>query len=65
MSFQEKLNDLMRQRGLRGRQVSREVGVSDNAVSRWRNGQTYPRSIELLHLARVLGVTMEELIGEE
>lgn len=63
--FPEKLNRLMKDKRLKGKQIAEAIGVSDNAVSRWRNGQTFPRSIELMRLARLLGVTMEWLIEDE
>lgn len=65
MKFREKLNILMMKKRLKGRQVAEYVGVSAACVSRWRQGQTYPRCIELYKLARVLGVTMEYLIEED
>lgn len=65
MSFSEKLNTIMKEKKLKGSDIVKSIGVSDNAVSRWRNGQTFPRSIELMRLARLLGVTMEWLIEDE
>ena len=46
-------------------QLAEVLGVSDQAVSRWENGTTYP-DIELLPtIAVYFGVTMDELMGME
>ena len=46
-------------------QLAGVLGVSDQAVSRWENGSTYP-DIELLPtIALYFGVTLDELMGME
>ena len=65
MNFVEKLNALLKKKKLRGYQVAEQIGVTKTCVSRWRQGHSYPRSIELYRLAQLLGVTMEELIKED
>lgn len=46
-------------------QLAQVLGVSDQAVSRWENGMTYP-DIELLPtIALYFGVTMDDLMGME
>ena len=46
-------------------QLAEVLGVSDQAVSRWENGTTYP-DIELLPtIALYFGVTLDELMGME
>lgn len=65
MRFSEKLNILLMRKGIKGKQVAEVIGVTDACVSRWRQGQTYPRCIELYKLAHMLGVTMEWLIKED
>ena len=46
-------------------QFAEVLGVSDQAVSRWENGTTYP-DIELLPtIALYFGVTLDELMGME
>lgn len=46
-------------------QLAEVLGVSDQAVSRWENGSTYP-DIELLPtIALYFGVTLDEMMGME
>ncbi len=46
-------------------QLAEVLGVSDQAVSRWENGATYP-DIELLPtIALYFGITMDDLMGME
>lgn len=46
-------------------QLAQVLGVSDQAVSRWENGMTYP-DIELLPtIALYFGVSMDDLMGME
>lgn len=65
IGFREKLNKLIKQKKIRGYQIAESIGISPAAVSRWRQGQSFPRCIELYKLSKVLGVTMEELIEED
>lgn len=41
------------------------ICVSPSAVSHWERGITHPRVPDLPRLAKVLGVTIDELLGEE
>ena len=54
-----------KQRKITQEQLAGVLGVSDQAVSRWENGTTYP-DIELLPtIALYFGVTLDELMGME
>ncbi len=46
-------------------EVGRLLGVSDKAVSTWENGIAKPRANLLPQLAKILGVTVGVLMGEE
>lgn len=63
--FRDKLNTLLKEKKIKGFQVAERIGVTKTCVSRWRQGRSYPRSIELYRLAQLLGVTMEYLIKED
>lgn len=65
MTFRKKLNKLLKEKKIRGYQVAESIGISPAAVSRWRQGQSFPRCIELYKLSKVLGVSMEYLIEED
>ena len=54
-----------KQRRITQEQLAEVLGVSDQAVSRWENGTTYP-DIELLPtIALYFGITLDELMGME
>ncbi len=54
-----------KQRKITQEQLAEVLGVSDQAVSRWENGSTYP-DIELLPtIALYFGVTLDEMMGME
>ena len=43
-------------------QLGKLVGVTDKAVSKWENGEAYPRLGHCLRLAEKLGVSLDELL---
>ena len=57
---------LRRQKGLKQDTLAEVLGVSPQAVSKWENDQTCPDISALPKLARLLGVTVHELLeGKE
>ena len=52
----------LRRQGLTERDVAEQVGVSQQAVSRWRKGEARPGGQRMGKLARALGASIEELI---
>lgn len=59
-----KLDDLQREKGYNNKQLTKEAGLSCNAVSVIRNSQK-AHHITIMRIARVLGVDPEELIIRE
>ena len=51
------------QRGLSQEQLAEQVGVSRQAVSKWEVGDAIPDTDKLVPLARALGITVDELLG--
>ncbi len=49
--------------GLTQLQLARQVGVSENAISRFETGRAFPKGHVLLLLAEGVGKTVEELFG--
>ena len=45
-------------------QLADELHVTVQAVSQWENNKTQPDSDKLLHLARILGITADDLLDE-
>jgi len=44
--------------------VAESLGVSRQAVSKWENGSSDPSTSNLIALAKLFGVSVEELLGE-
>ena len=49
--------------GLSQKDVADMLGVSAGAVSQWEKGTTSPTAKRLKPLSKILGTTVEELVG--
>jgi transcriptional regulator with XRE-family HTH domain len=58
------LRFLREKAGLTLRELSRQLGEHPSNMSYWERTGTVPRSGVLLPMAKALGVTVEELLGE-
>lgn len=54
---------LREQRGMTQAELAAALDVSDKAVSKWENGQAFPRIETFERLADVLGTTMQEILS--
>jgi transcriptional regulator with XRE-family HTH domain len=50
--------------GLSMRELARQIGEDHSNVRYWEQGGSLPRSDVLLPMAKALGVTVEEVLGE-
>ena len=50
-------------RGLSQERLAEQVGVSRQAVSKWEVGDAIPDTDKLIPLARTLGISVDELLG--
>ena len=64
MAAKSNLRKLREAAGLSVREVARQIGESHTNVSYWERSGQIPRSDVLARLAKALGVTVEELLGE-
>lgn len=64
MAAKSHLRKLRETAGLSVREVARQIGESHTNVSYWERSGQIPRSDVLTRLAKALGVTVEELLGE-
>ena len=62
MTFGQNLQTLRRQNGLSQQQLAEQLGVSRQAVSKWETGAADPSTANLLALAKLYGVSPEELL---
>ena len=60
----EQIYTLRRKSGLSQEQLAEKVGVSRQAVSKWENGTSDPSTVNLLALAKLYGVSADELLRE-
>lgn len=63
MTIGKRIGHLRRQKNLTQEELANAMGVSPQAVSKWENDQTCPDISALPKLARLLGVTVDELLS--
>ena len=59
----KRIAGLRKDKGLKQETLAEMLGVSGQAVSKWENDQTCPDISLLPQLARILGVTVDELLS--
>ena len=66
MEFNEKLQELRKQKGMTQEELAESLYVSRTAISKWESGRGYPGIDSLKTIARFFGVTVDELLsGDE
>ena len=66
MEFNEKLQELRKQKGLTQEELAEYLYVSRTAISKWESGRGYPNIDSLKVIARYFEVTIDELLsGDE
>ena len=66
MEFNEKLQELRKQKGITQEELAESLYVSRTAISKWESGRGYPSIDSLKIIARFFGVTIDELLsGDE
>jgi len=58
----KRIAELRKNKGFKQEELAEKLGVSGQAVSKWENDQTCPDISLLPQLARILGVTVDELL---
>lgn len=64
MAFKENLRQYRKAKGLGQEDLAQLLDVSRQSISKWEQGNTYPDVEHLLHLAKVLQVSLDDLVGE-
>ena len=62
MEFNEKLQELRKQKGLTQEELAERLYVSRAAVSKWESGRGYPGIDSLKAMAKFFNVTIDELL---
>lgn len=65
MSFSENIQNVRIQRNITQDELAFELNVSRQAVSKWENGDSYPKTEKLIQLAIYLGVSLDVLFKDE
>jgi len=63
MEFQEKLQQLRKQKGLTQQELADQLYVSRTAVSKWESGRGYPNIDSLKAIAAFFSVTVDDLLS--
>ena len=63
MSFEERLLEIRKSRGMSQEALAEKVGVSRQAVSKWETGEAQPDYTKLIALADALEVSLDYLCG--
>jgi len=63
MTIGKRIAQLRKEKGLTQEELSQMMEVSAQAVSKWENDQTCPDIASLPKLAKILGVTVDELLS--
>lgn len=58
----KRIASLRRNKGMKQEELAEKLGISGQAVSKWENDQTCPDISLLPQLAKILGVTVDELL---
>ncbi len=63
MDLGRKIQELRRGQGLSQERLAEQMAVSRQAISKWESGAAIPEVDKLIQLARLFGVTVDELLG--
>ena len=64
VSIGNRLYQYRRKSGLSQEELAAKIGVSRQAVSKWENGTSDPSTSNLFALAKLYGISVEELLKE-
>ena len=65
MEFNEKLQELRKQKGMTQEELAACLYVSRTAISKWESGRGYPNIDSLKAIAKFFSVTMDELLSTD
>ena len=63
--FAERIKELRQEKNLTLKELAKEIGVTDIAISRWENELRTPNIETLVLFAKYFGVTADYLVGME
>ena len=63
MEFNEKVQELRKQKGITQEELAEKLYVSRTAISKWESGRGYPNIDSLKAIAKFFSVTVDELLS--
>lgn len=65
MTFGEKIQKLRKESGLSQEELSYQLGVSRQAISKWERDSGYPETEKIVRMSKIFDVTLDYLLNEE
>ena len=65
MEFNEKLQELRKQKGITQEELGEKLYVSRTAISKWESGRGYPNIESLKAIAKFFSVTVDQLLSTD
>ena len=65
MTFGEKIQKLRKEAGLSQEELSYQLKVSRQAISKWENDSGYPETEKIIRMSKIFNVTLDYLLNEE
>jgi len=65
LEFNEKLQELRKQKNLTQEQLAEQLYVSRTAISKWESGRGYPSIDSLKEISRFFSISLDELLSSE
>jgi transcriptional regulator with XRE-family HTH domain len=65
MTFGEKIQKLRKEAGLSQEELSYQLGVSRQAISKWERDSGYPETEKIVRMSKIFNVTLDYLLNEE
>lgn len=65
MEFNEKIQQLRKQRDLTQEQLAEQLYVSRTAISKWESGKGYPNIESLKSISKLFDVSIDELLSDD
>ncbi|MCR5309803.1 MAG: helix-turn-helix domain-containing protein [Lachnospiraceae bacterium] len=63
MGVDNRIRDLLREKGISQKQLAELTGVTESAVSHYISGDRVPRGNNLIKIAEALGTTVDVILG--
>lgn len=65
MTFGEKIQKLRKEAGMSQEELSYQLGVSRQAISKWERDSGYPETEKIIRMSKLFNVTLDYLLNEE